>query len=338
MNQNMDTLSYLENDLPINKIINGMWQVSGAHGKIDRNRAIDAMMSYVDKGFLTWDLADHYGPAEDFVKIFRERLVKEGKKEVLSNLKFFTKWVPHPQKITKDIVKKAIDVSRKRMGMKALDMVQFHWWDYNNKEYLKAMEFLDELREEGIIRALGITNFDTQHLKEFLDLGIKVISNQVQYSLIDRRPERFMANLCSKYNIKLLTYGTLGGGLISKRFLNKPEPNYSQLNTASLNKYYNMVRKWGDWELFQELLNVLNELAIKYEVSLANIAIRYVLERDYVGGAIIGTRLGISEHIVENSKVFKFSLDKHDYEEIKAVLSNSSDLLEIIGDCGDEYR
>ena len=64
----------LTSDLPICRILNGMWQVSGAHGAIDPEAAIASMFGYIDAGFTTWDLADHYGPAEDFVGEFRRRL------------------------------------------------------------------------------------------------------------------------------------------------------------------------------------------------------------------------------------------------------------------------
>ena len=63
----------LTSDLPICRILNGMWQVSGAHGAIDPEAAIASMFDYIDAGFTTWDLADHYGPAEDFVGEFRRR-------------------------------------------------------------------------------------------------------------------------------------------------------------------------------------------------------------------------------------------------------------------------
>lgn len=328
----------LTNGLTITRILNGMWQVSGAHGSINANAAIDSMMLHAENGFLTWDLADHYGPAEDFVKLFRSRLKKESKEEMLSESRFFTKWVPRPQKMTKKIVKKTVDVSRKRMGMDALDMIQFHWWDYQDDNYLKAMDYLNELREEGIIAHLGITNFDSDHLEQFLERGIPIVSNQVQYSMIDRRPELKMSEICAKYDVKLLAYGTLCGGLLSDKYLNQPEPRGNELNTASLQKYKRMIDRWGNWDLFQELLNVLRGIANKYGVDIANVAVRYVLDHDFVGGAIIGVRLGLSDHFLQNRRTFGFSLVKEDLARINSVLEKSNDLLAIIGDCGDEYR
>jgi aryl-alcohol dehydrogenase-like predicted oxidoreductase len=315
-----------------------MWQVSGSHGNINKTEAIKSMFLHADKGFITWDLADHYGPAEDFVKIFREQKIKEQKEPSIEDIKFFTKWVPRPQKVTRELVTKAINISRKRMGMESLDMLQFHWWDYQDKNYLKAISFLDDLRKEGILSTLGLTNFDTEHVEEFLEMGITLVSNQVQYSLIDRRPEILMAPLCQKNNVKLIAYGTLCGGLLSEKYLNQPEPLGGQLYTASLYKYKNMIDRWGNWSLFQQLLQTLKNIASKYDVSIANVAVRYVLENPAVGGAIIGVRLGISEHIEQNAKVFSFSLNQKDIGEINSVLSKSNDLLQIIGDCGDEYR
>ena len=61
-------------DLPICRLLNGMWQVSGAHGRIDPEAAVQEMFTYLDAGFTTWDLADHYGPAEDFIGAFRQQL------------------------------------------------------------------------------------------------------------------------------------------------------------------------------------------------------------------------------------------------------------------------
>lgn len=330
--------TFLTPNLEICRIINGMWQVSGAHGFIDKNEAIKSMNSHVENGFTTWDLADHYGPAEDFVKIFREQMRDQNKETLLKDIKFFTKWVPRPQKITKDIVDKAINISRKRMGLESLDMLQLHWWDYQDPNYLKAISFLDDLRKDGTLSTLGLTNFDTEHVEEFLEMGIDIVSNQVQYSLIDRRPEKLMVPICQKYNIKLLAYGTLCGGLLSEKYINQREPFGEQLYTASLYKYKNMIDRWGNWSLFQELLQTLKRIASKYDVTIANTAVRYVLENPVVGGAIVGVRLGISEHIEQNSKVFSFSLNQNDIDEINSVLSKSNDLLQIIGDCGDEYR
>jgi aryl-alcohol dehydrogenase-like predicted oxidoreductase len=325
-------------DLEICRILNGMWQVSGAHGSIAPQKAISSMFSYLDAGFTTWDLADHYGPAEDFIGEFRRQLVAQRGIDALNNLQAFTKWVPRPGKMTKEIVEKNIAISLRRMDVDSLDLLQFHWWDYRDKNYLDALYFLGELQQEGKIKHLALTNFDTEHLKIILSTGIKIVSNQVQFSLIDRRPLVKMAQFCQEHNIYLLAYGTLAGGLLGAKYLGHPEPNAMSLNTASLRKYKNMINAWGNWQLFQELLTVLKAIADSYHVTIPNVAVRYVLEQKAVAGAIIGVRLGVAEHIQENARIFDFQLSPQDYQKIDHVLQKSRDLLQLIGDCGDEYR
>jgi len=296
------------------------------------------MFQYMDAGFTTWDLADHYGPAEDFIGEFRHQLVATRGKAALSNLQAFTKWVPRPTKMTRRLVEQNIDRSLTRMRVEALDLLQFHWWEYRDKNYLDALSYMSELQSEGKIKHLALTNFDTEHLKIITQAGFKIVSNQVQFSLIDRRPLVNMVQFCREHNIKLLAYGTICGGLLSEQYLGQPEPRGGALNTASLRKYKNMVDGWGGWSLFQELLSALKDIADKHAVSVPNIAVRYILDQAVVAGAIVGARLGRSEHLADNARVFDFTLDADDLAQIEAVLQESRDLYQLIGDCGDEYR
>lgn len=325
-------------DLNICRILNGMWQVSGAHGRIDSKLAISTMFKYMDAGYTTWDLADHYGPAEDFIGEFKRQLVATRGKSALSNLQAFTKWVPRPMKMTRKLVEDNINISLKRMDVDCLDLLQFHWWEYRDKNYLDALQYMGELQAEGKIKHLALTNFDTENLKIITDAGIKIVSNQVQFSLIDRRPEVSMIPFCQQHDIKLLAYGTLGGGLLSEKYLGSPEPRGGELSTVSLRKYKNMVDAWGGWNLFTELLNVLKQISDKYGVTISNVAVRYILDKPTVAGAIVGARLSISEHIEDNSQVFNFILDEEDNKQIDAVTEKAQNLYQIIGDCGDEYR
>jgi aryl-alcohol dehydrogenase-like predicted oxidoreductase len=324
-------------DLTICRLLNGMWQVSGAHGYIEPDRAIAEMFEYHDAGLTTWDLADHYGPAEDFVGSFRRQFAARYGVERLSEIQAFTKWVPAPGRMTRRVVDEAIGVSLSRMGVDCLDLLQFHWWDYDDENYLDALKHLADLQHEGKIRHLGLTNFDTERLSGIAD-RVRIVSNQVQYSLIDRRPEVRMAPFCRDHAITLLAYGTLLGGLLSEKYLGRPEPRRLELGTASLQKYKNMIDAWGGWTLFQELLGVLKQAADKHRVSVANVGVRYILDRPAVAGVIVGARLGVAQHIAENIRVFGFALDPGDLGMIEAVLAKSRDLTHIIGDCGDEYR
>lgn len=328
----------LSSDLTICRIVNGMWQVAGGHGQIDHELAMADMLRYHDAGFTTWDLADIYGPAEDFIGEFRRRLSKAKGKEELDKIQSFTKWVPQPSRITRSMVNSSIETSIRRMDVSSLDLLQFHWWEYNNPYYMDALKYLSDLRDRGSIKHLGLTNFDTDHLQIITDSGVPIASNQVQYSIIDRRPEVKMIPFCRKHNISLLTYGSICGGLLSERYVGKPEPSITDLNTLSLQKYKKMIDTWGNWNLFQRLLLVLDYIAKKHRASIANVATNYILSKATVAGVIIGARLGIIDHINDNSNVFNFNLDDSDLESINQVCENANNLYEIIGDCGEEYR
>jgi aryl-alcohol dehydrogenase-like predicted oxidoreductase len=325
-------------DLSICRILNGMWQVSGAHGAIDPARAVAAMEAYHNAGFTTWDLADHYGPAEDLIGNFRRQFTVRHGAERLPEIQAFTKWVPHPGAMTRQVVEGAVGVSLRRMGVDRLDLLQFHWWDYADARYLDALRHLTDLRDAGKIRHLALTNFDTERLAIIAGHGIRIVSNQVQYSLVDRRPAAKMEAFCGEHGITLLTYGTLLGGLLSEKYLGRPEPGRGELTTASLQKYKQMIDAWGGWGLFQELLAALKRVADKHAVGIANVGVRYVLDRPAVAGVIVGARLGLAEHIADNTSTFTLALDTEDLATIKPVLAKSCDLMRLIGDCGDEYR
>lgn len=324
--------------LSVCRIINGMWQIAGGHGRIDGKKAVDEMVEYHDAGFTSWDLADIYGPAEDFIGDFRRLLASQKGEKALAKVQAFTKFVPEPRAMSRQFVEKSVEQSSKRMGVDVIDLIQFHWWDYYNPAWLDALVHLSELRDMGVIRNIGLTNFDTAHMQDMKDAGIKIASNQVQYSILDQRPADKMAEFCKENGVVLFAYGAVCGGLLSEKYLNKPEPGSVELDTLSLRKYKKMADAWGGWQLFQELLAVLNGVADKHKVSIANVAARYILDRPEVAGVIIGARLGLSEHRQDNARVFGFSLDKEDNEKIGVVLSKSRNLYELIGDCGDEYR
>lgn len=315
-----------------------MWQVAGGHGQISPEDAISEMLQYHEAGLTSWDMADIYGPAEEFLGQFRKKLTKEKGEDELAKIQALTKFVPSPGPMTRSIVEHYIDKSIKRMNVKSIDLLQFHWWDYNDASYIDALHHLSKLQGEGKIRHLGLTNFDTARMQIMAEQGFSLVSNQVQYSLVDQRPQVKMTSFCNKHGINLLCYGTLLGGFFSEKYLGRQEPTRSDLSTLSLQKYKNMIDMWGGWQLFQELLSIMEQIAKKHDTGIANIATRFVLDRPEVAGVIIGARLGISNHISDNLRVFSLKLDSDDYSKIRSVTSKSNDLFDAIGDCGDEYR
>ncbi|MEM7800311.1 MAG: aldo/keto reductase [Chloroflexota bacterium] len=324
----------LSPEFSISRSLTGLWQIADMERdgrSLDLDQAAASMAPYFEAGYTTFDMADHYGSAEIIAGRFRRSLPEE----MRNQLQLFTKWVPKPGPLTREEVREAVQTSLDRLQVEHLDLLQYHAWNYADPSWLDGIFYLDELRQEGLIRHLGMTNVDTPHLNMLVKSGVPIASNQVCYSLLDRRASGPMTALCQNEGISILAFGTVAGGFLTEKWLGKPEPDWEQLETWSQMKYGRYIREAGGWKAFQHLLQAIKTAADHHQVSMANIACRYILEQPAVAGVIIGARLGQSEHIADNARLFEFELDTMSRGEIEGAL----DELDIIpGDCGDEYR
>ena len=317
--------------LTISRALTGLWQIADLERdgtKVNPVEAAGHMKAYLDAGFTTFDMADHYGSAEEITGVYRQTYGSDA-------AQFFTKWVPSPGKITAAQVREAVETALMRMKTDQIDLMQFHAWQYAHPSWVDCLFWLQELKNEGLIRHLGLTNFDTAHLQVVVNSGIEVVSNQVCYSLLDQRAAGEMTQLCLTHGVKLLAFGTVAGGFLSEKWLGKPEPVLSESLTWSQMKYKRFIDAAGGWERFQNLLATLQPIAQKHGVGIATLASHYMLLQPAVAGVIIGARLGKSEHITENQQLFSIQLDEADRTSIQTALSS---LQKIPGDCGDEYR
>tara|TARA_B110000503_G_C7157077_1_gene417822 strand:+ start:165 stop:1622 length:1458 start_codon:yes stop_codon:yes gene_type:complete len=322
----------LAKGLEISRAVTGLWQIADMEkdgNTLDPVRTAQFMAPYAAAGLFTFDMADHYGSAEIIAGTFKKNQ-SEGPKT-----KLLTKWVPKPGPVTREQVREAVQARLDRLQAKKVDLLQFHSWKFSNPFWLDALIYLQELKEEGLIGALGTTNFDTAHLRIAKSSGVDLVSNQISYSLVDRRGGGQMADYCDKNGIAILAYGTLCGGFISKKWLGKSEPVGDGLPNWSLMKYKRFIDTAGGWEKFQNLLEVLNKVSTETDRSISTIASKYQLGQKAVGAVIIGARLGENAHIQDALSLFTFELSKEQRKEIKGALK----LLDPIpGDCGDEYR
>ncbi len=298
----------------ISRVIKGGWQLAGGHGRIEREQAITDMFLFVQAGISTFDCADIYTGVEELIGDFRRRYGAD-----LPPVQIHTKYVPDLDMLPtlkKQDVERVIDRSLRRLDVDRLDLVQFHWWDTEIPGYVEAALHLKELQNAGKIRHIGVTNFDVAHLQEFVEASVPVISNQAQYSLLDRRPERNMVAYCRQHSISLLCYGTVAGGFLSDRYLDAVEPNFP-LENRSLIKYKLIIDEFGGWELYQRLLRTLRRIADKHQASVAMIATRAILQKDQVAAAIVGARH--ARHLPEMLHLFEFELDEDDLANIEQI-------------------
>jgi aryl-alcohol dehydrogenase-like predicted oxidoreductase/enamine deaminase RidA (YjgF/YER057c/UK114 family) len=320
----------LAQGLTISRVLTGLWQLADMErdGRvIDLERTAAAMRPYVDAGLTTFDMADHYGSAELVAGIFRSH--DSGAVQCL------TKWVPKPGRVAKPDVRAAVERALGRLRAESIDLLQYHAWNYADPSWLETLYDLQDLKREGLIRHLGLTNVDTAHLKMVNASGIEVVSNQVSFSLLDQRAATRLAPYCAATGVRLLAYGTVAGGWLTERWVGKPEPDWERTGTWSMMKYGRFLRVAGGWDALQRVLAAARQVASRHGVSIANVATRYILDQPGVAGVIVGARLGERAHIDDTRRLFSFSLSDADGAEIRAALGT---LAPIPGDCGDEYR
>jgi aryl-alcohol dehydrogenase-like predicted oxidoreductase len=262
---------------------------------------------------------------------FRSRLIALRGAAAADKVHVHTKFVPDLAiltKIDRNYVRDIVDRSLRRLRVERLDLVQFHWWTYAAPGLLETAHWLDELRREGKIRNLGLTNFDQLHLKEIVGAGIEVLSVQIQYSALDQRPQSGFAAVCQKLGVWLFCYGSVAGGFLSDRWLGTAEPT-TQAENRSLVKYKLIIDDFGGWDLFQELLRGLRRVADRRGVDIATIASRYVLGKPGVAAVIVGAR--DRTHVVDNARIASVALAEDDAREIDVIVAQSS------GPRGDVY-
>lgn len=330
MTKTPDTFA-LADTLEISRVLTGLWQVADMEkdGRtLDPDAAADHLAAYAADGFTTFDMADHYGSAELITGALLKRYP-----DTANRPRAFTKWCPEPGPMTADVVRAGVQERLDRLGVDRVDLLQFHWWTFEHPAWLDALQEMARLREEGLIGEIGVTNFDAAHLHLALADGVPLKTNQVSFSLIDRRAAGPLADVCARSGVRLLAYGTLCGGFLSEKWLGKPEP--ADIGDWSGMKYKRFIDAAGGWEAYQGLLEAAAAIGAKHGVSLSNVATRWVLQQPHVAGVIIGARLGESEHRADNLKLFDFALDGEDTARLEAAFAATDP---IPGDCGDEYR
>ena len=306
----------------ISRVIKGGWQIAGGHGRnvADYHTSLTDMAAFFSAGLTTFDCADIYTGVEEMIGAFRRKHSDTFGAESLCAMKVHTKFVPNLDVLPtmdRKAVEASIDVSLKRLGTEQLDLVQFHWWNYDIDRYIEIAGYLSDLRKAGKIANIGGTNFDTARTQALLDSNIPLVSMQIQYSLLDQRPARKMAKL----DLPLLCYGTVSGGLLSDKWLGAPELKEPHEN-RSLTKYKLVIDDWGGWDLFQNLLMTVRKIADRHETDIATVASRWVLDQPSVAAVIVGARN--QSHLQKNAAIAELVLTDEDHRDINQILRKAN--------------
>lgn len=307
----------------ISRVIKGGWQLAGDHGPVDRADAVRDMEAFLDAGITTFDCADIYVGVEEMIGEFISDVRRRRGSEVANRVRVHTKLVPDLgllENIQPGDVEAIIDRSLKRLQVERLDLVQFFWWDLSMGDALRGLDILKRCQEKGKIAHLGVTNWDVAETRPFTEAGFDLVSTQVQYSLLDRRPAHGLTDWAAQQNMQLLCYGTLAGGFLTERWLGAPDPGF-RFDNRSLIKYRLIIDEFGPWERFQQLLSLLKSIGDKHGVSLSSVATRWVLDQPQVAAAIVGARY--ARHLPMTLEVFRLTLDADDHAAIQTLLDTA---------------
>ncbi len=313
----MIPLTTLGPEYQIPRIILGGWQLAAGHsaGPTDQTSIFEFWDRCLDRGLNTFDCADIYTGVEALIGAYGRRRRAGGQ----SRPQVHTKFVPDLDAlatIDRRYVERIVDRSLTRLGVDQLDLVQFHWWDYQVPGYLETLGLLDDLRRDGKLRLIGLTNFDTPGLRALAATGIPIASIQLQYSILDQRPARGLSAAAQGAGIPLLCYGTVAGGFLSDRWLGVDAP--TEAENRSLVKYRLIIDEIGGWLAFQRVLETLRQIADKQTASIAQVAIAFVLGQPGIAAAIVGARHG--GHLDELERAAGLHLDQGDRATISAAI------------------
>ena len=315
----------IDGQYSISRIIVGGWQFSSGHGALGREResAAELFARLLDRGFTTFDCADIYQGVEELIGSF---LLSHRRSGHPAEIQVHTKFVPDLDvlpTIDRAYVERIIHRSLRRLNVERLDLVQFHWWDFSVPGYVEVAHWLEALQAQGKIRHLGLTNFDGEHLELLVSSGITIAANQVQYSVMDRRPHRDLASRCQELRIPLLCYGALAGGFLTDRYTAMDDPP-EEMENRSLTKYRLIIDEVGGWRVYRSILDALRGVAERHRTAVACVALRWVL--DQVGVAATITGIDSVDQADQLLEVFGLSLDEEDRRVIAASLEKAMGL------------
>ena len=163
---------------------------------------------------------------------------------------------------------KSADMSRRRLGVDTIDLYQLHWPPSIYTSICRVMKSLEKLIDKGIVRHIGISNFYGDILEKAVECmsRYEVVSNQVQYSLVYRVIERYGMDFMEREGIALIAYSPLGKGVLAGK-------RVADNRARKLDGVFRRASKDDD------LLNNLKRLSEKYGVSMASVALRWIVEK-----------------------------------------------------------
>lgn len=302
-------------DVQISPVVMGTWQ-AGKKGwvGIEDDEVVQAIRAAYEAGITTVDTAEVYGDG------YSEKLVAKALSDVRDKVTYATK--AFANHLSADKIAEACENSLQRLETDRLDLYQIHWpsgsFQTEKVPIEETMSALVKLKEQGKIRAIGVSNFSKTQLEEALQYG-RIDSIQPPYSLFWRQVEQEITPFCEQENISILAYSSLAQGLLTGKF--GPDHEFPEDDIRSKNKLF----KGETYQAAQKALEELKPIAEKYEISLGNLAIAWLVAQPQTC-AIVGARN--AQQAEENAKAMDVQLSKEDLDQIDAISRSVTDQLD----------
>jgi myo-inositol catabolism protein IolS len=303
----METRTLGKSELKITPIIMGTWQA----GKkmwvgIEDNDIIQALRAAYHAGITTFDTAEVYGEG------YSEKMVASALADVRENVIYATKVFSNHLK--HDQVIEACDRSLKNLKTDYIDLYQIHWpsgtWGGEAVPIEETMGAMVKLKEQGKIRAVGVSNFNRAQLEEVAQYG-QIDSLQPPYSLFWRKIETDQMPYCVENNISIIAYSSLAQGLLTGKF--GPEHQFAEGDHRSKNKLFADKENYAR---VQEALAKLRPIADRHHCTLAQLSLAWLIAQPQAC-AIVGARN--EQQATDNAKAADVNLSPEEVQEIDAI-------------------
>lgn len=290
----------------------GCWQFSkqknmaGKFWPTLEDNLIDRIVSLSLEGGINWfDTAEVYGKGES-EKVLSKALKEAGKKpgEVI----VATKWWPMFRFASN--IRKTINERIKLLDPYPIDLYQVHQ-PFGFSGETSEMAAMAELFNRKLIKSIGVSNFNAKKMRNSWETlqksGIPLATNQVRYSLLDRRIEsNGVMELAKKLGITIIAYSPLAQGIVSGKFHDNPE----LVKNSGFRKYSPPFRPAG-LEKSRPVIILLKELAGKYQVTPSQVALNWLIH--FNGDTVVAIPGATKEnHVKENCGAMSFRLSDKD--------------------------
>ncbi len=291
-------------DIKVSRLGIGCWQIASSAASDDK-RFMTTISHALDKGLNFLDTAEAYshGHSEELVG----KVIKGRRDKIVIATKFGHRY-SHPEKL-----RECLENSLQRLGTDYIDVYQQHWPPLDIP-LMDTIAELENLKNEGKIRAIGVSNWMEPEWEE-IDDPSRIDTLQPCYSLLWRSIEPNVLPLCRKNNIAMIAYSPLCQALLSGRF--KSQADLSDKTKMPKPRTDNRLFEPDNFQKALKVVNVLEEIAKKYNKTIAQTALRWLLDQDEITALIVGaSRI---EQVDENLGAMDWHLDSEDWQKLSDI-------------------